>query len=217
METEVQVLSTHRNAGWVWRLSYNPWARKTEAEHPQIKQISVVCVKVGNSVSIRKVTVFTGTCTHVRVNTYTCVWIKMVTHVWSATGLGPLLEAGCRSFDCSFSMLLQGGGVCVSGCEKPQPLIRGGGAQSGVLGTCQSRAQGSGPAQRSMTSGSQTLGHPRGHWRPRAGSSLEPKGKVGRRAPAGYPGDERVLGEFCLWLDLVAFRAGSAERSPVGD
>lgn len=32
----------------------------------------------------------------------------MVSHIWSATGLGPLMEAGCRKFDCVHPMLLPG-------------------------------------------------------------------------------------------------------------
>lgn len=43
----------------------------------------------------------------------------MVFHIWSATGLGPLMEAGCRKFDCVHPTLLPGGHLTMRSLRSP--------------------------------------------------------------------------------------------------
>lgn len=45
------------------------------------------------------------------------MWVKMVSHIWFATGPGSLVEAGCRKFDCAHPTPLRGE---APGCEKLQ-------------------------------------------------------------------------------------------------
>ena len=53
-------------------------------------------------------------------------WVIEVSLVHSATGLRPLVEAGCGSFDCAYPTPVP---------EVAGPSSRGGGAQSKALGT----------------------------------------------------------------------------------
>lgn len=89
-----------------------------------------------------------------------------VSQVHSTLGPGPLVEAGCGSFDVGVLIGLTPSRhrEDIGLCEAAGHGSRGGGAQSEVPGTARTDLGVSRPAKRPEPSGSQAPGHPRHSW-----------------------------------------------------
>jgi hypothetical protein len=128
-------------------------------------------------------------------------WVIEVSLVHSATGLRPLVEAGCGSFDCAYPTPVP---------EVAGPSSRGGGAQSKALGTAGASLGGpqvcaeAGAVRFSDSWAPQALldlsEELRTEWGPRESSNPGRRGKE-RRAQAGSCGEESPwLVQQAAWL-----------------